>query len=62
MPKELACKKCKAITVGKVCPLCKSTELSSDWSGIILIFDADNSLIASTLQISAAYKYALKVS
>ena len=62
MPKELACKKCKAITVGKICPLCKSTELSSDWSGIILIFDPDNSLIASTLQISAAYKYALKVS
>ena len=62
MPRELACKKCKAITVGKVCPICNSTELSSDWSGIILIFDAENSLIASTLQISAAYKYALKVS
>ena len=35
MAKELACKKCRAITVGKVCPICKSTELSSDWSGTI---------------------------
>jgi DNA-directed RNA polymerase subunit E" len=62
MVREFACKKCKALTTGKVCPVCKSTELSSDWSGIILIFDSKNSLIASTLQIAAPHKYALKVS
>ena len=62
MAREFACKKCKALTTGKVCPVCKSTELSSDWSGIILIFDSKDSLIASTLQISAPHKYALKVS
>jgi DNA-directed RNA polymerase subunit E" len=62
MVREFACKKCKALTTGKVCPVCKSTELSSDWSGIILIFDSKNSLIASTLQISSPHKYALKVS
>jgi len=62
MVREFACKKCKALTTGKVCPICKSTELSSDWSGIILIFDSKNSLIASTLQISSPHKYALKVS
>lgn len=61
MAKELACKKCRAITVGKVCPICKSTELSSDWSGTIVIFDSKNSLVASTLQISSPHKYALKV-
>lgn len=60
MAKELACKKCRAITIGKVCPVCKSTELSSDWSGTIVIFDS-NSLVASTLQISTPHKYALKV-
>ncbi len=37
MPRELACKKCKAITVGKVCPICNSTDLSGDWSGIVII-------------------------
>lgn len=61
MAREYACKKCKAITIGKVCPICKSTELSPNWSGIILIFDAEKSLIASTLGIKKAHKYALKV-
>ncbi|HET7242132.1 MAG TPA: transcription elongation factor subunit Spt4 [Nitrososphaeraceae archaeon] len=62
MAREVACRKCKALTTGKVCPICKSTDLSSDWSGIILVFDAEKSMIASTLQIVAPYKYALKVS
>ncbi|MDP9197031.1 MAG: transcription elongation factor Spt4 [Thermoproteota archaeon] len=62
MAREVACRKCKALTTGKVCPICKSTDLSSDWSGIILVFDAEKSMIASTLQILAPHKYALKVS
>jgi DNA-directed RNA polymerase subunit E" len=61
MAKELACKKCRAITIGKVCPVCKSTELSSDWSGTIVIFDSKNARDASTLQISTPHNYALKV-
>ncbi|MGD1835578.1 MAG: transcription elongation factor subunit Spt4 [Nitrososphaeraceae archaeon] len=62
MPRELACKKCKALTIGKVCPMCNSTELSKDWSGIIVVFDADKSQIANILDIKAPHKYALKVS
>ncbi|HEY9387590.1 MAG TPA: transcription elongation factor subunit Spt4 [Nitrososphaeraceae archaeon] len=62
MAREVACKKCKAITVGKVCPVCKSSELTPDWYGIILIFDADRSKIASLLEIHSPHKYALKVS
>jgi DNA-directed RNA polymerase subunit E" len=62
LPKEVACKKCKAITIGKVCPVCKSSDLSPDWSGIILVFDPSKSQIASTLEITAPHKYALKVS
>lgn len=61
MAKEFACKKCKALTIGKMCPVCKSTELSRDWSGILLIFDPKKSRIASTLEISVSHKYALKV-
>ena len=49
------------ITLGKVCPNCKSTDLSSDWSGIILVFDAANSQVAKTLDIVTPNKYALKV-
>ncbi len=62
MPRELACKKCKAITVGKVCPVCNSTDLSNDWSGIVIVFDPTTSLIAKTLEITVPHKYALKVS
>ncbi|MDQ3909338.1 MAG: transcription elongation factor Spt4 [Thermoproteota archaeon] len=61
MVKEKACRKCKVITTGKVCPNCKSTDLSVDWSGIILVFDAQNSLVAKTLDIATPNKYALKV-
>ncbi len=62
MAKEKACRKCKTITMGKVCPNCKSTDLSPDWSGIILVFDPEKSRVAKTLEITAAAKYALKVS
>jgi DNA-directed RNA polymerase subunit E" len=62
MAKEKACRKCRVITSGKVCPNCKSTDLSPDWSGIVLVFDPQNSLVARTLEITSANKYALKVS
>ncbi|HEV8404689.1 MAG TPA: transcription elongation factor subunit Spt4 [Nitrososphaera sp.] len=62
MAKEKACRKCKVITTGKVCPNCKSTDLSPDWSGIILVFEPAKSLVAKTLDITTANKYALKVS
>ncbi len=47
--------------MGKMCPVCKSTELSKDWSGILLILDHQKSKIASTLEITDSHKYALKV-
>ncbi|HEU4824504.1 MAG TPA: transcription elongation factor subunit Spt4 [Nitrososphaeraceae archaeon] len=62
MPREVACRKCKAVTMGKVCPICKSSELTPDWYGVILIFDSNRSKIASLLDIHTAHKYALKVS
>jgi len=61
LAREVACKRCKAVTIGKVCPVCKSTDLSPDWSGIILIFDPAKSRVAATLDIILPHKYALKV-
>ena len=49
------------MTVAKVCPSCKSTDLSPDWNGIVLIVKPTGSKIASTLGISKPGKYALKV-
>ena len=49
------------MTVAKVCPVCKSTDLSPDWSGIVLVVKPTESKIANTLEINKPGKYALKV-
>ena len=61
MVREMACRKCKFVTVGKVCPACKSSDLTPDWQGVVLIVNPEGSRIASTLGISVKRKYALKV-
>ena len=61
MVREMACRKCKFVTVGKVCPVCKSSDLTPDWQGVVLIVNPEGSRIASTLGISVKGKYALKV-
>lgn len=57
----MACRKCKYVFVGKVCPLCKSSDLTPDWTGVVLVADPDNSNIAKTLGIKAKGKYAIKI-
>ena len=32
MAREMACRKCKHVTTEKVCPACKSSDLTPDWS------------------------------
>ena len=67
MVKELACRKCKCVTIGKVCPACKSSDLTPDWDGVVIIANPKESRIAQTLKISVEQwkienpKYALKV-
>lgn len=61
MAKELACRACRCVTVSKVCPACKSTDLSPDWNGIALIVNPETSKIAETLGIKKEGKYAIKV-
>jgi DNA-directed RNA polymerase subunit E" len=66
MAKELACRICKYITTEKVCSGCKGTDLSPDWSGVVLIVKPKESRIARTMFGKAAEdlkpgKYAIKV-
>ena len=61
MVKELACRNCRCVTTAKICPSCKSTDLSPDWNGIILVVKPSESKIAQTLGISKDGKFALKV-
>ncbi|MCP8317101.1 MAG: DNA-directed RNA polymerase, subunit E'' [archaeon] len=61
MVKELACRKCKTLTISRICPNCKSKDLSPNWSSLIIISDVDSSQIAKTLNITKLGRYALKV-
>jgi DNA-directed RNA polymerase subunit E" len=56
-----ACRNCKRIILkGSVCPVCKSTDLTASFQGIVVIFDVQSD-IAKTLGITAPGKYAIKV-
>jgi len=58
---EKACTNCHFITKENVCPKCKSTSLSEDFSGIVTVFDPERSAIARAMKIKENGRYALKV-
>jgi DNA-directed RNA polymerase subunit E" len=58
---EKACRECNTITKEPTCPNCKSTNLSDDYSGIIIIFDPEGSNIAHIMKVTKKGKYALRV-
>ncbi len=58
---ERACTNCHFITKESVCPKCRSTSFSDDFSGIVVMFDPENSAIAKAMSIKEKGRYALKV-
>ena len=58
---EKACTNCHFITKDNVCPKCRSTSLSEDFGGIVIMFDPENSVIAKTMNIKEKGRFALKV-
>lgn len=58
---EKACKNCRFVSNGPVCPNCKSNNLSDDWSGLVIIIDPTNSDVAKKMGIKNAGRYALRV-
>lgn len=58
--KTQVCRNCRRFTTSKVCPVCKSTNLSTSWKGSVVILDA-SSEVAKALNISEPGKYALYV-
>ena len=58
-----ACKNCKRIIEkGTVCPVCHSTDLTSNWKGFVVVIDSENSEIAKKLGVTIPGKYALRLS
>jgi DNA-directed RNA polymerase subunit E" len=56
-----ACRECRILTEENVCPICKSTELSEDYSGLLIVLDPENSIMAEKMEIKEAGRYALKI-
>jgi len=58
---EKACTTCHFITRENTCPKCKSSFLSDDFSGLVIIFEPQGSAIAKAMNIKEKGQYALKV-
>ncbi len=58
--KRKACKECRIFVKGPECPLCKSKDLTTNWKGRMIIFDAEKSLIAEKVGIKSKGEYVIK--
>jgi DNA-directed RNA polymerase subunit E" len=58
---EKACRECHYITTEKKCPNCKSTNLSDDFSGFVIILDPEGSAIAQAMKVKNKGRYSLRV-
>jgi len=58
---ERACPDCHLISSTSVCPNCKSTGLSDDFSGLAIILDPEGSAIAQAMGVKTKGRYALRV-
>jgi transcription elongation factor SPT4 len=56
-----ACRTCKNISEESICPVCKGTEFSDDYSGLLIVLKPENSLLAEKLDTSESGVYALKI-
>jgi len=62
MKKSKACKNCHRIVEDKdICPVCKTSQLTSNWKGHVTILDPEKSDIAKKLDISTPGKYAIRI-
>jgi len=61
LAKEKACKSCHFISMGNICPNCKSSNLSEDWSGLVVIVNLEKSEIAKKIGAKSPGKYAIRV-
>lgn len=58
---EKACSTCHVITRENICPRCRTSTLSDDFSGLVIVFDSEGSAMAKAMNIKEKGRYALKV-
>jgi DNA-directed RNA polymerase subunit E" len=59
--RKQACRQCKVLADGEVCPMCKGSTMSPNWQGRITFLDPKRSFIAHKMGIEQPGEYALKV-
>jgi len=57
---EKVCIKCKRVVTGKQCPVCKTSNLSTKWKGLLVVLDPAKSELAAKTGLGEG-KYALVV-
>ncbi|MFH0968754.1 MAG: transcription elongation factor subunit Spt4 [Methanobacteriota archaeon] len=55
------CRECHRVVDGASCSICGTNNLTTDWTGYLVIIDPDNSEVAKRMNITLPGRYALKV-
>lgn len=61
MTKEKACKNCKTIYEGDICPNCARKEISDNFKGKVEIINPEKSELGQHLKITKKGLYAIKL-
>ncbi len=61
MAKEKACRNCKLVYEGDVCPSCGKKDVSEGFKGKVEIVDPEKSELAKQLKINKKGTYAIRV-
>ena len=59
--KEKACRNCKRIVTGNVCDNCGSSNLTTNFTGLIIVIEPEKSELAKELGFRKLGAYAVKV-
>jgi len=58
---KFVCKECRRVLSSKECYFCKKESGVSDWGGLLIIINPENSKIAQETGFTSPGKYALKI-
>ncbi len=61
MARYRACRTCHALITGNRCPNCGKTDLTDNWSGVVIVLSPEESEIAKQLEIKHPGCYAVHV-
>ena len=59
--KDKVCRSCHRFVTESICPVCKESNFSRSWKGVVVIVDPAESEIAKIMSIEVPGKYCLWV-